>query len=562
MLPASAETLSTVQPPAPPPAARLRLTVQDTLACGQRLWMRGRLEGCSSAPISSVSPPRWWNRWGRISSPRPAPAAVHFETRVGKLLLSHEPSLERDGHFDALLTARLPVARRGWRVARHRARVGEQSVEACSLVLEPTGESEEAVVIVLPMGSTRAHGRSRSLIESRSLADLAEPLRELAAGPSGARPVYCLACVGADASQGQAGVALVLTALRWPASTVIALPTRPEDARDRLLQAFAHLRWLLAERFRLVVVNREAALSRGDLEGPPNPLRAPVARYAGPQDDPWIVAGRQPFAPSPVLAATPRPARSARIPRHPVVFCHGMLAFSMLRMRLPEDLNCFAPLREYLHQRGIRALLPQVPPTSGVAERAARLREQIGAAIDGPVNIVAHSMGGLDARYMISRLGMANRVRSLTTVSTPHLGTYLADWFIANFRHRVPLLLALEALGVNVDGFRDCRPSVCRAFNAAAPNVPGVAYFSYGGEVQPARLSPVLRRAWSLLTPVEGPNDGMVSRASATWGEYLGTVPADHFAQTPDGVFVRPGEDFDSLGFFTSVLEELARRGF
>ena len=92
--------------------------------------------------------------------------------------------------------------------------------------------------------------------------------------------------------------------------------------------------------------------------------------------------------------------------------------------------------------------------------------------------------------------------------------------------------------------------------------MPGVQYFSYGGETPTARLSPVLRRAWNILTPVEGPNDGMVSVASAHWGEYLGTVHADHFAQTPDAVMVRPGEDFDSLGFFTRVVEDLARRGF
>ena len=57
-------------------------------------------------------------------------------------------------------------------------------------------------------------------------------------------------------------------------------------------------------------------------------------------------------------------------------------------------------------------------------------------------------------------------------------------------------------------------------------------------------------------------NDGMVSLASARWGEYLGTVHADHFAQTPDMKFVHPAEDFDALGFYVHVLENLARRGF
>jgi triacylglycerol lipase len=168
----------------------------------------------------------------------------------------------------------------------------------------------------------------------------------------------------------------------------------------------------------------------------------------------------------------------------------------------------------------------------------------------------------MDARYLITHVGMAERVRSLTTICTPHRGTYLADWFISNYRNRVPLLLAMEAFGVNVDGFRDCRLDACAAFNAATPDMPGVAYFSYGGAVPQSRVTPFLRRAWTLLTHAEGPNDGMVSLASARWGEYLGTIAADHFAQTPDAVFRRPGEDFDAAGFCFRVIEELARRGF
>ena len=42
------------------------------------------------------------------------------------------------------------------------------------------------------------------------------------------------------------------------------------------------------------------------------------------------------------------------------------------------------------------------------------------------MHLIAHSMGGLDARHMIVREGMAERVASLTTVGTPHNGTPVA----------------------------------------------------------------------------------------------------------------------------------------
>ena len=239
-----------------------------------------------------------------------------------------------------------------------------------------------------------------------------------------------------------------------------------------------------------------------------------------------------------------------------------MLAMTTLRMQRPEDLNCFSPLREFLRERGFRALFPQVVPTSGIIARAQQLREQIRRWTNEPVNIIAHSMGGLDARYLITHLDMADRVRSLTTIASPHRGTYVAEWFLANFRSRVPLLLAMEAMGMNVDGFRDCVPSACRVFNDSTPDLPGVRYSSYAGAVSSSRVTPMLRRAWSLLTAVEGPNDGLVSLESARWGECLGVLHADHFAQTPDRVFVRPDEDFDALGFYLRLIEDLARRGF
>lgn len=43
------------------------------------------------------------------------------------------------------------------------------------------------------------------------------------------------------------------------------------------------------------------------------------------------------------------------------------------------------------------------------------------------MNIIAHSKGGLDSRYLISGLHMAPYVASLTTICTPHRGSMLAD---------------------------------------------------------------------------------------------------------------------------------------
>jgi triacylglycerol lipase len=257
-----------------------------------------------------------------------------------------------------------------------------------------------------------------------------------------------------------------------------------------------------------------------------------------------------------------RTRRTRRMPRYPVVFCHGMLIICQLRGEIPAHFNYFLEFGDTLRRKGGRALFPQVAMSHGVSTRARQLREQILAWTDEPVNLVCHSLGGLDARYLVSHLNMAERVRSVTTVSTPHHGTYVADWVCAHYQDSLPLMRTLEMFGLSMEAIRDCQPAACRAFNASTPDAPGVSYFSYGAAVPLSRVSPMLRRCWSLLTAAEGPNDGLVSVRSARWGEYRETLAVDHFAQSPDGMYIHPRETFDSVGFFTRLLEDLAWRGF
>jgi triacylglycerol lipase len=443
-------------------------------------------------------------------------------------------------------------------MARNRVTYNDQTGEACNVVLLPPPEAIAAVVVVLPQEATVPPGELQRWATSDHAPPLVQLLQKVQGTAGRHLPIYYLACVALDGQERQAELALAATALGWPAGHFVLLPTEAKDTQAAVLSAVDRLRWLFAGTLDLWLLNLEPALTaalRSPLEAQPD--RADVQLLSGSSQEP-----SQRARGGALRRLVPRPTRAVLLPRHPIVFCHGMLAYSFLKMQMPEHSNYFAPLHDYFRQRGFRVFFPQVAATGGVVERARQLREQIQRWTDEPVNLIAHSMGGLDARYLIANLGMADQVRSLTTICTPHRGSYLADWFSDHFRERVPLLLALEAFGVNLAGFNDLKLEACKEFNRTTPDMPQVRYFSYGGEVSPARLTPFLRRGWSLLSAVEGPNDGLVSVASARWGEYLGTILADHFAQTPDAVFLRDGENFDSLGFFSRLVEDLARRGF
>src|SRR5215467_12843810 len=76
------------------------------------------------------------------------------------------------------------------------------------------------------------------------------------------------------------------------------------------------------------------------------------------------------------------------------------------------------------------ALFAEVPVDARVRERAPILAEKIAARFPtGDIHIIAHSMGGLDSRFILSNNlnALASRIKSLSTLSTPHRGSPVAD---------------------------------------------------------------------------------------------------------------------------------------
>jgi len=135
-------------------------------------------------------------------------------------------------------------------------------------------------------------------------------------------------------------------------------------------------------------------------------------------------------------------------------------------------------------------------------------------------------MGGLDSRHMITHLGMADRVLSLTTVGTPHRGTAFADWGVRCFSRLV--CPVFEFFGLPYQAFRDLTTARCRAFNDEAPDAPGVRYFSVAGRFHADWLAPQWQLPAAIVEHREGPNDGVVSVESARYGEVCDVWEGDH----------------------------------
>lgn len=213
--------------------------------------------------------------------------------------------------------------------------------------------------------------------------------------------------------------------------------------------------------------------------------------------------------------------------RAPVVLVHGLFGFDRLGVGPFTLFEYFRGIPAALTSGDNRVLLARLSPIGGVAGRAEQLRRFLDReSPHEPVHLIGHSLGGLDSRYLISRLGLAHRVLSLTTVGTPHRGSPFADWVVRRFSRLASPVL--DYFSVPHGAFNDLTLASCRRFNDEVPDAPGVRYFSVAGRVCVSWRTPT----WWLPSPIveraEGPNDGVVSMASARWGESFEEWDADH----------------------------------
>ncbi len=249
--------------------------------------------------------------------------------------------------------------------------------------------------------------------------------------------------------------------------------------------------------------------------------------------------------------------------RSPIVLVHGLFGFDRLKLCGWTVASYFANIPDLLRAAGNRVLAVQLSPTGGVVERAEQLKAfLLRECKHEPVHLIAHSMGGLDSRYMISCLDMAPQVLSLTTIGTPHRGSAFADWGILHLQRLVKPFLA--AVGIPYQAFYDLTRQRCSEFNARAADAPAVRYFSVAGEHQGDWFSPEWQFSHAVVAQEEGVNDGIVSVASATYGERCEKWKGDHLSLVNwlNPLAQARGLCEERSGQYAGLVRRLADEGF
>lgn len=241
--------------------------------------------------------------------------------------------------------------------------------------------------------------------------------------------------------------------------------------------------------------------------------------------------------------------------RYPIVLVHGMAGtdsyfgvldyfYDVVNTLGDAGFVAYTPVSRFIGHSEVRA--------AQIAEQLEVIFKETGAS---KVHLIAHSQGGLDIRVLVSGLGYAERVASMTTISSPHQGlsVELPEW-----------LTGMDFSAVYLQG----------EFAQTYPDVESIPRFSWAG-ISCSRLDFGCQRAHDgevvdlLLGAAyhtvrllhrsdawEGANDGVVPVAASIWGEFLGLLPADHFdevGQIADG----RGGAFNHRAFYLSEARRL-----
>lgn len=255
--------------------------------------------------------------------------------------------------------------------------------------------------------------------------------------------------------------------------------------------------------------------------------------------------------------------------KYPVVLVHGMMAKDF------PFWHAFRGITGFLKAQNICVHVTNQDGIGTIANNAAQLKEEILHILQTErcekVNIIAHSKGGLDARYMISRLDMAECVASLTTLSTPHHGSGLSAFLL-----KMPPWLAGIIAFINNILFRllgDKKPDILQLgkeltadameqFNNAVPNAPSVYYQSFSSTA-PDKKAFLRRIPYQVSRFCEQDDtDGMVSVHSSQWGNYRGGIgeSIDHFQMV--GIY-GTRKKLTGVGlFYLHIIQELKNMGF
>lgn len=260
--------------------------------------------------------------------------------------------------------------------------------------------------------------------------------------------------------------------------------------------------------------------------------------------------------------------------KYPILLVHGVF------FRDSNFFNYWGRIPKTLENNGATIFYGNHQSAASVADSAAELAQRIRSILAETgcekVNIIAHSKGGLDCRYAMHHLDAAPFIASLTTINTPHRGCIFADYLLNHAPENIKNTVAktynntLKKLGDSnpnyIAAVTDLTASVCCPRDEVMVAPDGVFCQSFGSQMPKARSGKFpLNFSFHLVKLFDGPNDGLVSLHSFSWGDEFTLVSNGGDRGISHGDMIDLNREnidgFDVREFYVNLVSDLKQRG-
>lgn len=257
--------------------------------------------------------------------------------------------------------------------------------------------------------------------------------------------------------------------------------------------------------------------------------------------------------------------------KYPIILVHGIAIKDYLFIK------SFGRIDKNLKEQGYKVYKSKIDGFGTIENNALILKEEIMHILEeekvDKINIIAHSKGGLDSKYMIQNLGMEDKVASLTTLCTPHKGSpvassilklpkwvlrwiafWLNSWYrIFGDKHPDSLTVCKQLQEVNdienetltVSTNIYCQSYSTKMDRAKDDFVMGIPLIFYHHFLKEENV------------------DGLVKEDSSIFGEYKGRAFEDSVSHSEIIDFFVAKKKRDRIyAFYSHICEDLSKRGF
>lgn len=259
--------------------------------------------------------------------------------------------------------------------------------------------------------------------------------------------------------------------------------------------------------------------------------------------------------------------------KYPILLVHGVF------FRDSKKLNYWGRVPGELIRNGATLFYGEHQSALSVEDSAKELALRIKEIVETngceKLNIIAHSKGGLDCRYAIANLDVAQYVASLTTINTPHRGCGFADYLLNKIPEKMQTKVAgtynaaAKKLGDTSPDFleavSDLTESSCVENDKTYEMPDEIFCQSYGSVLGHATHGKFpLNFSYPLVKYFDGANDGLVSAQSFSFGENFtllrakgrrGISHADMIDLNRENI-----QGFDVREFYVQLVAELKKK--